>query len=313
MFSGGRLTIGTWLDDFHLFGLEARGFVLGQQTARTTLSSNAAGVPSLGIPFFNNDVQQQDFADVSTPGETVGRVDISLSSQLWGAEANLTCNLYRGQEIAFDLLGGYRYLGLREILQIRTATSPLQGQEVLFDGLGFTAPALITTLDRFVATTNFQGAQLGAHTQWLCGHLALDLTCKLALGDSATSVNVSGSSSLQAGPTLPLRTLPGGLLALPSNSSRITHDDFAVVPAVEAKVSWAIGRHLTLFASYDFLYWSHVVRASEQVNPQLSVGQIPTFAEFGLPALHQPIQPQPVQTSDGFWAQGVGFGIELRF
>jgi hypothetical protein len=313
-FSGGRVTAGGWFDDFHVFGWELRGFVLSQQTRSFTFSSNGLGFPPLGIPFSNNDLHVQDFFDVAIPFQTVGRIDIALSSQMWGAEANLLFNIHRGECCSFDLLGGYRYLGLREVLQIKTATGALPGQAVFFDALTFGPPAVISTVDRFSANTDFQSAQLGAHVQWRFGSFALDVTGKVALGDSFTATNVSGASSLQIGPAIPSHTTQGGLLALPSNIGHVSNDDdFAVVPAVEAKLSWQLSRHVSLFASLDCLYWSRVVRASQQVNTIVSAVQVPTSIEFGFPPIQQPVQPQRNLINGDFWAEGVGFGIEFQF
>ena len=69
---------------------------------------------------------------------------------------------------------------------------------------------------------------------------------------------------------------------------------------------------------YDFLYWSSVVRPGDQIVPEASAGaktpppfgQVPTFPGFGPGAA--PVPPVPYQTSS-FWAQGLNFGIGLRF
>jgi hypothetical protein len=310
--SGGRLAIGAWLDNYHIFGAELRGFLLARQVVHGTFSSDEDGFPPLVIPFVNNQTGRPDFSDVAIPDQTIGLVNVALSSEFWGAEANLIFNLYRGEDFTLDIIGGYRYLGLEESLQLSTATSPLPHFFVAFGGCDFPAPALTTTFDRIAAQTNFHGGQLGARMQWHLGGFSVDLTGKVALGDSATSVSESGFSSLHAGPSTSQVTLPGGLLVQQSNAGHQDDNDFAVVPEIELKLGYQIGSHLTLFASYDFLYWSRVVRPGQQINPLLTPGQVPTFNEFGQGGV-QPFQPQPTHMTTDFWSHGVGFGLEIRF
>ena len=46
-FSGGRVTLGYFLDDKQASAFEATGFIVGQRTAKITVLSNAGGVPTI--------------------------------------------------------------------------------------------------------------------------------------------------------------------------------------------------------------------------------------------------------------------------
>jgi hypothetical protein len=308
--SGGRLTAGAWCDEFATVGLEARGFVLEQGAVHGGVASGPGGAPALGVPFFNTDTGREDLLQVSTPGQTVGRVDFSSTSRLWGAEGNALFNLFRDCHVSLDVLAGFRYLDLQEALTINTASSPLLFFQVPFGGTFFDPPDTILTADRFATRNHFYGGQLGARAGWRLGGLSLDVAGKVALGDTHEVVTVSGSSTLNAGP-VPARTVPGGVFALPSNIGRTTGDDFTVVPELEARVGYQFGRHLGVFAGYNITYWSRVVRPGDQVNRGLSVAQISTANAFGRPSDNS--QPSPVFNTTDFWAQGLLVGLEIRY
>jgi len=310
-FSGGRLTVGTWLDRYGAIGLEGRGFLLATQTFRTGFSSDGTGRPPLGIPFFNADTGLEDIADFSTPDQTVGKLDISSSSRLWGAESNLVFNFFRTRHLVIEGLGGFRYLGLREDLRVEGSTVPLGGQQVAFGGTFFDPPAVTTTSDRFVANNAFFGGQLGARARVLWGNAFVDIAGKLALGGTHEEVGASGASSLLTPPLGPLRTLPGGILVLPSNSGRRSDDEFTAVPEVEIKLGYQLGKHVTGTIGYNFLYWSRVARPGQQIDRNLTPGQIPTFVEFG--TVGRSLSPFPVFTSTDYWAQGLTVGLEFHF
>jgi putative beta barrel porin BBP7 len=131
----------------------------------------------------------------------------------------------------------------------------------------------------------------------------------VALGDSRQIVNIAGATALfpAAGGAA---SVPGGILALPSNSGRFVHNNFAVVPELRFQVGYDLFSWLRLGVSYNFLYWSSVVRPGDQVAPVVSASQLPSSPSFGNGASAVP--PLPHNTSD-FWMQGVTFSMTLRF
>jgi hypothetical protein len=197
--SGGRFAAGLWLDEHAVFGLEASGFFLGRASTRASFSSGFDGSPRLDIPIFNAGTGQEDLIELSTPGETTGRIDIASSTRLWGAEGNLYVNLYRDNRFSFDLLAGFRYLDLQEVLTIDTSTAALGLAEVAFGGDFFGAPSAVTTSDRFATRNHFYGGQLGARAEWTYGRLYCNLLGKVALGGTHEVSEIAGSSSLVIG------------------------------------------------------------------------------------------------------------------
>jgi hypothetical protein len=101
---------------------------------------------------------------------------------------------------------------------------------------------------------------------------------------------------------------PGGLLALSSNIGSHSRDIFTVVPEVRLQLAYDVGPRLRLHAGYDFLYWSQVLRAGDQIDLVVNPDLLP-------PALPGAFPLRPAFTFQGssFWAQGIDLGLELRF
>jgi hypothetical protein len=312
-FSGLRLTAGHWFDCQDIFGIEVSGFLLEQRSASFgVLSNGTMGAPQIGLPFFNTQTGVQDFAAFATPCCLAGRLDVSGSSQLWGAEVNLVGNLCRDCKHEVSLLGGFRYADLQEHLTIGGSSTPTMGGSVFFGGQSFPEPAITSTLDSFRARNQFYGGQFGLRTEFCFGNIFVDCTGKLALGDSHETVDVGGVSTLMSGPFGPTRILPGGLFAVPSNSGSASADAFAVIPEVEVHVGYHLTHNVTVTIGYNFLYWSDVVRPGDQVNRNVNPSQVPTFAEFGKNTGCACPQLMGVRSTD-FWAQGLTFGVGVTY
>src|SRR5262249_21736703 len=151
---------------------------------------------------------------IASPGVGIGGIAIRAPSQFWGTELNYRGNLWRGCHTRLDYLAGFRYLELKEGLDIFTAS------QLLVDG-GNQA----LTPDKFDTFNQFFGGQLGLLWECRGPRWSLDLRAKLAVGDSYQSVNIQGNTFV---PGLGLFT--GGLFAQPSNIGRSHENQFAVVP-----------------------------------------------------------------------------------
>ena len=103
----------------------------------------------------------------------------------------------------------------------------------------------------------------------------------------------------------------GGLYALRSNIGRHQRDELAFIPEVGLNVGFQLTRHLKLFAGYSFLWVSTVARAGEQIDPVINVTQFPIRSGDG--PLVGPARPAFNFDGTDFWAQGLNFGLELRY
>ena len=164
--SGGRITAGCWLDNDQCWGVEGSFFFLPTAAAHFSAQSDANGNPVIMRPFVltgaqdpttGNLLPDQEFAEqVAVPGEFAGKVSATLTSQLWGAEANLRANLLKCCCYRVDLLGGFRFINLDERLSINEDFNSLVGD--LSDPVG----SRFVMSDMFRTSNQFYGGQIGA-------------------------------------------------------------------------------------------------------------------------------------------------------
>jgi hypothetical protein len=331
--SGLNLSAGMWLNCCHTLALEGNWFYLGRQT--TSYSSGMSnGYPILARPFYSAvdpvtglpaDTPVPDREIVAIPiqedgsGGVAGSVDASFSTSFGGGGLGLRQTLCCSQQCCcspceenccdpccvpksyrIDLLYGYRYYSLNDDLGIHESL------------VTYNAPAPGTTFDihdRFRTENLFNGVELGVETRRTCGRWSFMAHAKAAFGDSHTTVRIDGSTVI-TGPTGASATLPGGLLALPSTNMGTYHEDeFVVIPELGGEIGYQITSHLRAYVGYDFLYWTHVARAGDQIDLVVDPRNLP---DPNLPPAGGPHPQFNFQNSD-FWAQGLRFGGELTF
>lgn len=308
MLVGGRVAAGMTNAGGNL-GLEGSGLLLGRGTTHFAAASGPDGSPPLGRPFTNALFHVPQAERVAGPGALAGGVAVASSSQLWGAEANLVGSAYGNERVGIDLLGGFRYLNLEEDLGITQAGTPLGAGAAGFGGT-FEAPGVgFGVADSFRTRNQFYGGQLGSQVEVRWGRLYTNLLGKVAFGSVHQVVDVRGDSTLYAPGGLVV--LPGGLLAVASNAGRQTHDEFAVLPEVNVNVGYQLRPGVRLYAGYTFLYLNDVARPGDQVNATVNPAQVPTSLLYGFPG--GPAQPAPALNRSDFWAQGINFGLALRY
>jgi Putative beta barrel porin-7 (BBP7) len=324
-FSGGQVRAGYNLGDG--IGIEASGFLLEQQNHIMIAASDSGGSPFLLRPIVNTDANNPNAGIVvSLPlasalalgakAANPGAVEVGNPSQLWGADAVVTAAAFSSGNTRLTALAGFRYLDLREDTDISTEITDFAAG-ITFGGVRDAPGDKLLILDAFQTHNHFYGGQMGLRSETQVGALVLAADARLSLGDTRQDIGIQGSTTriAVAGGT---ETLPGGWLALPSNSGSFQHDRFTVVPEVNLNIAYDMRTWLRLSLGYDFLYWSSVVRPGDQILPEASAGaktpppfgQVPTFPGFGPGAA--PVPPVPDHTTD-FWAHGLTFGISLRF
>lgn len=306
--SGARLTFGMWLTEDQCLGIESSSFFLGERSTNFVYSS--PGLPILARPFTNfpssvDPIPGQLSELVAFPGVVSGSVSVRTSSQLYGTELNLRSNLWRGCCWRIDALGGFRYVGLKESLDI---------QENLVEAPGGNPGGPVIVHDSFQTTNNFYGGQFGLDMGFKRGRWSLDLLGKIAVGDMHESVRIDGATAF---PGLGI-TAPGGFLAQPSNMGTFDRNRLAFIPEGGIKVGFQATQHCRLFVGYSFLYLSDVVRPGDQIDTRVDLRQVPFVSIPNGGVVPQMLMPPalvpavPMKRSD-FWAQGVNFGLEFKF
>jgi hypothetical protein len=290
--SGFRLNAGAWLNDCQTFGVAGDFFFLDDSRERFVAGSG--GTDILARPFVNSLSGSPDAQLVSFPGVLSGSTVVDAESDFIGGGGFLVCNLCCGPCGRTDLLLGYRYLNLRDELTVREDL-------VAADGTRF----LIT--DRFRTDNDFHGVPIGFSAERRSGRWFASVHSTVALGVSRQTTTIDGSTTIVA-PDGSRSVFPGGLLTQPTNIGQYTESRFAVVPEVGVRVGTQLGNSLRVFAGYDFLYWSSVARAGDQIDLRVNPNQIPP----PLP-LNGPARPAFTPNPTDFWVQGFSIGAELRF
>jgi hypothetical protein len=296
--SGFRVSGGVWLGECARWGVGASFFRLGDQ--QDNFRASSTGQPILARPFFNVASGAQDSELLAFPGVLAGTGAVSSSSGLWGGGVNVRKHLCCGCTWWIDGLVGYRYLRLRDDVTI--------SENLLVTGPSSLAPVgtQLDVVDRFQASNNFHGGQVGVVGRLIGETFWLGLGASVALGVNDREVDIAGTTTVRAPGAAPV-TRSGGLLALGTNSGHFEDTAFTVVPEVTLKAGVFLTESLSLFVGYNFLYWSSVYRAGEQIDPVVNPSQIPPGTLVG------PARPAFPGRESGFWVHGVSAGAALRW
>ena len=184
--AGFRVRAGTWFDDERKWGLDASFFFLGDRGRN--FSRFSYGDQVLARPFFDNENGRESSEVIASPGQSRGGISIKTDSFLWGAELNAKRRLWEtccdGKMSSGTLLFGYRYLDLRERLEVAerfeglpTGTFPNES--------GF-------IIDSFRTSNQFNGGQIGLAWHRGVGRWHFDATPKIALGSMNQQVQTFG-------------------------------------------------------------------------------------------------------------------------
>lgn len=289
--SGGRFAVSGWFDSCRSLGFELGYTFLEQDGAAFAQSST--GDPILARPFRNADTGLRDAGLTAYPDIAVGTLSIAAATRFQTAEALLRKTLIEDCEQRFTLLLGYRFAQLEDDLTIADEmTSATDGSS-------------LDLFDRFSTKNTFHGPQIGALAERQSGVWTLQLLTKLALGNTRSQVGIDGWTTATA-IDASQATSPGGFFAL-TNLGRYEQDTFGGLTELGLKLRCDLGCHWRASLGYSFLYWYYLARAGEQVDPTLSVGDLPPGQ--GHDGLYSSFQ----FNTTGFWAQGLDFGIEYRF
>lgn len=298
--SGGRFTVGYALGQ--MCAIEANYFFLSSRTTGATFGSDGSATsPVIARPFTDALTGLATAQSVNFPGVVAGGATVAADHRLQGTELNAIWHPISVGETRFELLAGLRYMQMNEGLAISeqlAIMTPLLGNG-LFD-----------LTDRFNTRNYFGGGNLGASVEWRHSALSVRLAGKVALGGTREVVTINGlnANSSSTGVTT---FQPGGFLAQLSNSGRFERDQFSVVPEAGLTIGYQITGGLRATVAYSFVYWSDVLRPSEQIDTVLNATTLPLFG-IGLPP-GGPVRPATQLKDSDFWAQGISFGLEYRF
>jgi hypothetical protein len=315
---GARITVGGWLDPYHYpgkqdIGFEASYFVLPRISAERTNGADATGTPLLARPVIDASTGQETSLVVAAPGlfgSTADGFSVHTSTEMWGAEANVFMPLIGTCHLMVGGLLGFRYLNLEESLEISQNSTPLNKGAAFFNGMPLMPGQTLNIFDDFETRNNFYGGQVGANLSFHYNRLSINATGKVALGTIHQVVEISGNTSVNLGGVT--QSVPGGLLALPSNSGGFGHYVFAVAPEGSLTIGYQITENIHFNCGYTFMSINNVVRPGQQIDRTIDATALPTSQTFGQPTLTPGHPAFEFQRSD-FWAQGLSAGITLTW
>lgn len=301
---GLRLTGGYRLDP--RWGIEGNFLYVGSRsTSRSVSSSGAPGSTDLFLPYYDVNLNREALTEISLSPVYAGSATVELSNRMMGAEANATYALDSARPWDVGLIGGFRWLQLKESYTIGTSSPFIPPGP---------ANSIWQTTDRFAASNNFYGAQFGARARYDSDSWFATGLLKVGLGAMVQSVDVSGSLLTNDFNNFgAAQTFPGGYFALPSNIGGHSRTVFAVVPEVGLNVGYRFTPAASVYLGYSFLYASSVARPGNQVNRNINTTQTTSWTEDTHPTPTGPAQPSFSFNSSSFWAQGLSIGIGVRF
>jgi hypothetical protein len=308
--SGIRATAGFWIDKQGHAGIELTGLWLPNRSVSGAIFSDVNGNPLIARPIVNAQLNQEASFLLATPGQLAGGVDFTSSSQFYGAETNFVGSIYRSKCLTADTLFGFRYAHLQESLNIASNTTVLPGGIAAFNGNPVGPGGMLSLTDRFETRNEFYGGQLGARMQVRRSRFFAEVEGKVAFGNVHENMAINGATTL-VGVDGSTATLPGGLLAVGSNSGFFSRDVFTFIPEGSAKVGVHITNCITAFVGYTFIYWFDAARPSEQIDRTVNPSLVPANLAFGSGT--GPNRPMATFNHSDFWAQGVNFGLEVRY
>ena len=293
-FSGIRMNGGFYLDDDRIFSFEGSAFLLEQRSFNFGTSSSDLQ-PVVATPFFNtNGIASSIFAPAPEFNSTV---NIYSYSKLSGGEANAKARFGNpGNGFSSSLLFGGKFVELEENLIYSVNSQRSAG------GINTTTQGT----DQFLTRNWFYGVQVGGGVNYDYKRLHASALGKIALGQTQQNIAISGSRSntingVSAAPT------DGFIYALPTNSGMQNQSAFAAIPELQCRLGYDVTRHIQLYAGYDYFYWTSVLRPGNAVDSVINTSQRNGQTLVGTP------RPEPNMSPSGIWAQGMTFGVELKY
>lgn len=308
---GFRVRGGLWLDDCGSCGIDGSLFVLGRRTVDAAFSASQFGI--ITRPIFSpniipgSGVVGETGEAVTVPNVLSGGLSAHAESFLWGADLNIRHCLCSGCDWKMMGFAGYRFLSLEEQLWVQedilvVGTSP---RVVIPDPVGTT----IVVRDTFDVENRFHGGQVGVTYERRRGRWDVDARASIALGVTNQELNIDGFQ-IRTRPGQPPVAFRGGLLAAGPNIGSFTRERFSIVPEFTLNVGYWLTPNLRAYAGYNFLYWTNVIRAGEEIDRVVDLTFVPN-APPAIPSGQQ--RPAALFNQSDLWVTGVQFGVEFRW
>jgi hypothetical protein len=306
---GVRIETGVWLDQQHRFGVEAGYFVLIKQNRAFSDQSDAFGNPVIARPTIDVQTGAEGAYLDSLMGQATGGVQVITHSEFQGANCDGALNLVQTPSFRLDGLLGFRYLNLTESLNIYDQYGDVAGGPRSFNGAPLAFSDTLSDFDGFRVTNSFYGGSAGARLYYAQERWFMSVLGKVAWGPVQERATISGSTILtdtNGNQTM----LPGGILATRANMGSHYQSVYAIAPEGQLNISYQLRPSVVVRIGYTFLYLSNVARPGNQITRVTSANLVPSSPTYGAAG---PTQTAFQFRSSSYWAQGLNFGLDLRY
>ncbi len=289
---GFRFEGGMFLDSDRRIALAGR--VTGILQDEQKYSAASDGSTSLGLPFYNLQLQQDDafLVGYHDGGQLVseGSVDARSDLDMIDAQASLHFLLGRSSSHRADLVAGYTFNRLANSISVHAVSTNRAVGDGIPDGTVFTID------DLFETTNTFHGAHLGVVSMLTSNRVNLQTLAKVSFGSMQQKLNVYGSTDEALGGSNTLTE--GGIYTSSAAGGNIgiqTRNSFAFIPEMGVKLGYAARENVHLSIGYTFMFWSTVSMAGDQIDSTVDL-----TGAGGRPA--------SMFNDSTFWTQGIDFG-----
>jgi hypothetical protein len=300
--SGARLTFDWGGPEDNI--LSASFFFVDQgDNTRQIGGSGTDPVLAISRPFFDPNFGVPNADPVVVPRVQSGTVEVHVPRLLLGSDVALRLNTVGNMELenyCVPLIGA-RYVHLNEKLIISEQVADLPDDTL--------NPGNRTSLsDNFSATNDFLGVLLGLESVKHFGPVSLRVIGKVALGGTLMDDRISGNTVVSGPAVGTVSDGTRGLLVQPTNVGNHTRTDFGVIPEIDVKLVWELNDYIALDFGYEALFWNSVARADRLIDTTVNINAVADPGRLGT-------SPHPVAMfhSDGFWLQGIHFGVRFSF
>lgn len=256
--------------------------------------SNKSNASSIVRPYLDPTNNTQQSISVLEPGISTGSSLSQASSSVYGGDLLLKRMVRRNRAGHTELLAGYQTASLADEILVDTRTASIPSLNIL------------QLRDQFSTTNRFNGATLGISRTTYGQNWSLSGMFKLGLGDLDRTVTISGFQSITVPSNPPTtNTSTNGLLARSTNNGVYNSNTFVVSPEINVTFGYRLTKNLDATLGYSYLGLPKVLRAADQIDPQMA-------SNLSNP-LTGPARPAFNQKEDDFSLNTLSYGLQYRY
>lgn len=295
--AGGRLTLGTWLDNQQNRSLIFRGWFAGEKTFGFVRDQDSLTV--ITRPFedvSDNQAAAQDTLLVAFPDRATGSISVRGDSNVYGGDVSVRQFWYGIEGLSIDFLYGYQFMRLDENLAISSTSVSLDDD---FAPLGST----IAISDSFDIENEFHGGQVGIASMYREGYWSFSALAKVAFGSLARTGDLQGQTRTSVDGITSVDSQ--GLLVRDINEGKRTDHTFGWVPEIDLSLGWRKFPNYEITVGYHVTAMSDALQVSGAIDPNLSVNlsDPPTGRQ----------SPRASFDYRTFYVQGIHFGLQYVY